>query len=1060
MVTSWLFLVAYTCSGLAGLMYEVAWTRLLTLYIGHTTAAASAVVAAFLGGLAIGAAAGGRIASSLSPRRSLQAYVGLEIAVVIGALLLPLELSWFGPVLRWAYQDGGGPLFPLVRIVSCIVMVMLPALALGATFPMAVRWFSRHSDRPATRSSALYFVNTIGAAAGSLLAGFALIPSIGISGTTYVAMAATTVAALCVLGVLFREQKPGITEEQASDIWNQGRGKKSRKPRVEVPRPESGGARSYAPPWLAIMVLGLSGFAALVHEMAWTRILSLVLGPTTYAFAATLAAVIAGVAIGSGIGTWLVSARASKAAGMLAFTLSLAAVTASWTYAAAGSRIPMMVARHVADLSDFDQLLTRGVLLTMALILPTSACLGAAFPFALALVDDRLHPAPGRFGLVYAVNTLGSVSGSLAAGFLFIPVFGIQPTLWVVSGSLIACAIALIVSGALTGPSRVAGFVTAAIAIVLVATSPPWDRELLASGVYMYAPYVPKDLDLETQLKAGDLLYYEEGAAATVSVKRLTGTTTLAVDGKTDASNRGDMLTQKLIAHLPLLLHDDPKDVFIIGLGSGMTAGAALTHPIARADVIEISPEVVEASRFFKAENRDALADPRTNLIIGDGRSHLALSDRKYDVIVSEPSNPWIAGVSSLFTREFFASARARLAPGGIICQWANAYNISEADLKSIVATFTSVFPEGTVWLVGGDDVLMLASLEPIDGRLTRLAANMHRPEAAADLASVGVVDPFSILSLYVGGPGELGAYTAGAPLFDDDRMTLEFTAPRELHKRRAGENGATLTRLLQDAGPDAIRQSRATAGAAEWRHRGDMHRQADVYQRAYDDYLQALAKDPADAGALDGLVRTALITKQTSEAAAAIGKAGKATVEQRVATSKLLAASGDRDGAVAAAREAVSQSPQSPLGLEQLAAIFADSGDTVQLDATVAELRALAPQYAGTEFYAAVAAFLHGDPSQAAASAERAIAIDPGYAATYDLIGAAYTRLGRLDPARQAFQKSLSFDAHDSTAYENLGVLELNAGNRALAAKYFSEALWLVPDSPTARQGLAQSRR
>ena len=164
---------------------------------------------------------------------------------------------------------------------------------------------------------------------------------------------------------------------------------------------------------------------------------------------------------------------------------------------------------------------------------------------------------------------------------------------------------------------------------MLVVTSPPWDRELLASGVYMYAPYVPKDLDLETQLKAGELLYYEEGAAATVSVKKLTGTTTLAVDGKTDASNRGDMLTQKLIAHLPLLLHQDPKDVFIIGLGSGMTAGAALTHPIARADVIEISPEVVKASDFFKAENRNALADPRTHLIVGDGRSHLALSNRQ-----------------------------------------------------------------------------------------------------------------------------------------------------------------------------------------------------------------------------------------------------------------------------------------------------------------------------------------------------------------------------------------------------------------------------------------------
>ena len=206
-------------------MYEVAWTRLLTLYIGHTTAAASAVVAAFLGGLAIGAAIGGRIASRLSPRRSLQAYVGLEIAVVTGALLLPLELSWFGPALRWAYQDGAGAFFPLVRIASCIVMVLLPALALGATFPMAIRWFSHRSDQPATQSSALYFVNTMGAAAGALLAGFVLIPWIGISGTTYVAMAATTIAAFCVLGVLIRERG---NREQESGSREQGAGSRRR----------------------------------------------------------------------------------------------------------------------------------------------------------------------------------------------------------------------------------------------------------------------------------------------------------------------------------------------------------------------------------------------------------------------------------------------------------------------------------------------------------------------------------------------------------------------------------------------------------------------------------------------------------------------------------------------------------------------------------------------------------------------------------------------------------------------------------------------------------------
>ena len=389
-------------------------------------------------------------------------------------------------------------------------------------------------------------------------------------------------------------------------------------------------------------MLGLSGFAALVHEIAWTRILSLVIGPTTYAFAATLAAVISGVAVGSGFGTWVVG-RTRRPAEWLVAVLAGAAVTATWTYSIAGGQIPLLVARQVAASSTlFEQLLQQGALLTVALILPTAACLGAAFPLALAIVSDPSKPAAARFGLVYALNTVGAVSGALAAGFILIPWLGLQPTLRIVSGCLIAAALVVVGWGTLSRVARGAGLLALAAAGALLIMSPPWDRALLASGAYMYAPFVPKDLDLEIQLTAGTLLYYREGAAATVSVKRLTGTTTLAVDGKTDASNRGDMLTQKLIAHLPLLLHDNPREVAIIGLGSGATLGSALRHPIARADVIEISPEVVEASRYFLAENDDALKDPRTHLIVGDGRSHLLLSERTYDVIISEPSNPWL----------------------------------------------------------------------------------------------------------------------------------------------------------------------------------------------------------------------------------------------------------------------------------------------------------------------------------------------------------------------------------------------------------------------------------
>ena len=1050
----WLFLLAYTCSGLAGLIYEVSWTRLLTLHIGHTTAAASAVVAAFLGGLAVGAAGGGAWASRLTARWSLQIYIGLELVVVIAAALLPFELASLTPLLRWAYADAApGLLFPAVRLLSCFAMVFVPAAALGATFPMAIRWFAHESVNPARASSALYAMNTVGAAAGSLLAGFVLIPAIGISGTVRVGMAASVLAALCA-GIIAGSKDPTTSRPQ------------DRRPsslRLQASSPRRVLKATGPRRWVAIVVLGLSGFAALVHEIAWTRILSLVIGPTTYAFAATLAAVISGVAVGSGFGTWVVG-RTRRPAEWLVAVLAGAAVTATWTYSIAGGQIPLLVARQVAASSTlFEQLLHQGALLTVALILPTAACLGAAFPLALAIVSDPSKPAAARFGLVYALNTVGAVSGALAAGFILIPWLGLQPTLRIVSGCLIAAALVVVGWGTLSRVARGAGLLALAAAGALLIMSPPWDRALLASGAYMYAPFVPKDLDLEIQLTAGTLLYYREGAAATVSVKRLTGTTTLAVDGKTDASNRGDMLTQKLIAHLPLLLHDNPREVAIIGLGSGATLGSALRHPIARADVIEISPEVVEASRYFLAENDDALKDPRTHLIVGDGRSHLLLSERTYDVIISEPSNPWIVGVASLFTKEFFLGARARLAPGGIMCQWANAYNISDADLRAIVATFRSVFPDGTVWLVGENDVLLVAATSPIDDRIANIERHWNRPGVAEDLRSMAVTEPFSVWSLFMGGPEDLARYAKGAPIFTDDRMTLEFTAPREIHRRSSGENAAALAALLAEGGgPERIRVAKEAAGAREWQHRGAMMVRADAYPLAYGDFIRALTLDPDNAEALNGLVRTAVLTHRGADALAwvkGLTETRPATVDLLIARSKLLASIGATSDAIDTAREAARITPVQPAALEQLASLHADAGDTVQLDMVVTTLQQNAPGRPGTHYFAAVSALLRGQTSDALALAERAITADVGYAPAYDLVGAAYTKLERTAEARSAFEKSLTFDAHDSTAYTNLGLLELAAGNRAAAVRFFAEALWLAPDSTVARQGLAQAR-
>ena len=1042
MALKWLFLAAYTCSGLAGLIYEVAWTRLLTMYMGHSTAAASSVVAAFMGGVAGGSALGGVIAPRLTVRQALHAYIALEAGVLSVALLLPLEFSALIPVLAWAYRDGvPGFLFPAIRLLLCLVVVLIPAMALGATFPMAARWFMRGSAHPGRDGGELYAANTIGAAIGVLMAGFMLIPAIGISGTTWVGVAASGLAVACV-SLVVRRAPPEPQPQKSETEWR------------EVPR-------APARRWLAAIVLGLSGFATFVYEIAWTRVLSLVMGPTTYAFAATLAALIGGIACGSTLGSW-VAGRTHRPALWLALVLAATAIASSWTTSLVGGDVPRYVAQQLALTPHMlGPLLTRHASMIAGLILPTAIGFGAAFPLALEMVDGR-GPIALRMGMVYAVNTLAAVAGSLVAGFVAIPLLGLQHTLQLVGVVLLIAAFVVLTWGKLSLNGRVVALLPSAAALALLIWSPPWDRELLASGVY-HAGRVPPDVDLETILKAGTLLYYRDGAASTVSVKRLAGALSLAIDGKVDASSSGDMLNQKAAGHLPLLLHANPRDVMVIGLGSGVTAASALMHPIERLDVVEISPEVVEASKYFSAENRNVLADSRTRLILGDGRSHLLLSSKKYDAIISEPSNPWMAGVAALFTREFFTAARDHLAPDGIICQWAHTYSISGDDLRSIVATFLSVFPHGTMWLVGEGDVLLVASTAPLDSRLENVEGAWRRPGVAADLSQVAALEPFALLSLFVAGPEELRRYAAGAALQTDDRMALEFSGPRALYNSVDRNNASDLRQLLKPGdGPPAIRRAWNSAGAEQWRNRAAMMLKVGDYPSAYRDYMKALALDPTDAGALEGVGPMAVATRHEAEALellkSSISKYPQSSAI-RVEVSKLLATTNAFDEAIAVATEAATSGRDEGPALEQLAAIFSDLGDARRLDGVLVRLQQFQPDAARTYYFAATSKFLHGRFDEAVRLAQKAAALDPKYAAAQKLLGASYGNLGQPDAARNAFEAALRLNPRDSATYVNLGLLESAAGNRVAGAGYFAESLWLDPSSTAARQGLVQAR-
>ena len=597
MIPRRVFLIAYACSGLAGLIYQVNWTRLLTLFMGHSAAAASTVVAAFMGGLGGGALLGARFIPRLTPHQALYVYVGLESLVLVAALLLPVELASLTPLLSWSYGDGAaGPLFPMVRLLVCLTLVLIPALALGATFPAAVRWFANNPEHPGRPAGELYAANTIGAATGAVAAGFVLIPALGISGTTLVGVAGSSVAIILGLVVASRFAGPMPAAGPSRS--------RARRPRVqESQRPQRR--------WLAVTVLALTGFATLTGEIAWTRTLSMIIGPTTYAFAATVTAMIAGIALGSVCGAWL-AGRVRQPAVWLAAVLAGSAIANTWASSLAGSYVPRLVAEQfVRAPLPLNQLVTAHASLIAMLILPAAIGLGIAFPLALEIAGHadpsggagKEDSTTGRLGIVYGVNTLAGVIGSLTAGFVLIPLFGLQNTLRSVSGVLAVGGLVAAVWGTQARQRLIAASVPAASVFVALMWSPGWDRELLASGVYKYSPHVQESANLEPAdlFKAGTLLYYREGAASTVSVKRLAGTVSLSIDGKVDASSSGDMLTQKLLAHMPLLLHSDPRDVLIIGLGSGVTLASALVHPVIL---------VLMSSRFRRRSSRRRATSP------------------------------------------------------------------------------------------------------------------------------------------------------------------------------------------------------------------------------------------------------------------------------------------------------------------------------------------------------------------------------------------------------------------------------------------------------------------
>jgi Flp pilus assembly protein TadD len=533
---------------------------------------------------------------------------------------------------------------------------------------------------------------------------------------------------------------------------------------------------------------------------------------------------------------------------------------------------------------------------------------------------------------------------------------------------------------------------------------PSWDARLLNSGVYVYAPDYERLSEggrLADSLQRFTLLYYREGVSATVAVFR-GQYLFMRVNGKTDAGDSPDNLTQRLLAHVPLLLHSAPKDVLVIGLGSGVTLGSALQHPIRRADTVEISPEVVEASRFFQEANRNALADPRSHLMLLDGRTWLTAGPRSYDVIISEPSNPWQTGNANLFTREHFLAARARLNPGGILCQWLPYYRMPEADFRAAIKTFQDVFPQAMLW-ISGSDTLMIGSLETLRPDVGRLRARLVEEKVRLDLAEVGIPTPEAFLSHALLGPDGVSRFVRGDwARHTDDWPILEFSGPKALFLETASANFRAMLQEAEDllplanaGGPEAEGETRAALAGA---------------------YLARRLVDPAFREA-----RKAAEINPRSAAA-------------RLILARALLARNEFDKASAVLQETVRLNPS-------LAEAWNDLGGAlVRLDKTdeaIAAYRRAADAKYGPALYNLGVVYLRHkrDPRSARAALEQAVARGQMSADAWNALGVAYAQLGDYQRARDALDQALRIEPDHPEAQRNRQRLDQASAQSGLPA-------------------------
>jgi predicted membrane-bound spermidine synthase/tetratricopeptide (TPR) repeat protein len=761
---SWLFFL----SGITGLIYEVLWAKYLALLLGNTAQAHTIILATFLGGLALGNAVFGPQADKVT--RHLRLYGWLELGIGVLGLLSPTLLHFLSDAyMVLASQQGLSPMLALgLRLALCVGVLLLPAILMGGTLPLLSRFAAPSLHHVEATVSWFYFVNSAGAACGAILAGFFLIPTFGLDFSTSFAACINIGIGVAAFALAAR----AIPQQQISSVQQTYGG--------------SASAHDARRGVIIYAAVSLSGFVALAYEIAWIRLLALVLGSSTYSFSLMLAAFIAGIACGS----YLISRRLCpqvdpyRLFGLAELGVAVSILVTLPLY----ERLPYLFLRLSGLLNrtpeTFYVFEVIKFLLCFALMLVPTSFLGMTLPLASRVVTPAITQMGRKVALVFSLNTLGNVLGAVLVGLWLLPLLGVKGL--IESGIIVNLLLAFVVlwtAGrtrqwwrALAMGAGLAGMLLGIVSL------PSWDSLSLSSGQFRnrrIGRYHSYD-DYRRSLHSQTLLFHKDDRDATVTVVQgQEGELYLKVNGKTDASSRGDLPTQLLLAHVPLLLKPEAQHVLLVGLGSGITAGSALRHPLERLDVVEISAGVVEAAQFFKEHNRHALQDHRLHLHLEDANTFLRLTPRRYDVIISEPSNPWIAGVGNLFSVEFYQAVQHHLREGGVLAQWFHSYEMDDNTLELILRTCAAVFQHVTLWKTLSEDILILGSASPLAVDFSEVSTRFDLTQVREDLQRIEIRRLATLLSLQMATDATVRKIAGRGRFNEDYYPILEYEAPK-----------------------------------------------------------------------------------------------------------------------------------------------------------------------------------------------------------------------------------------------------------------------------------------